>query len=54
VEVQRKICDEMQVVALRDLPYVPTRQFFIPFPFRRNVTDILKGPLPLFWNVSKT
>jgi len=54
VEAQRKICDEMQVVALRDLPYVPTGQFFIPFAFRRNITGILKGPLPLFWNVSRT
>ena len=54
VEAQQKICEEMQTVALHDLPYVPTGQFFIPFAFRRNVTGILKGPLPLFWNVTKT
>ena len=51
---QAKICQEMQEVAFRDLPYVPTGQFFIPFAFRRNVTGILKGPMPLFWNVAKT
>lgn len=54
VEAQQKICEEMQAVALVDLPYVPTGQFFIPFVFRRNVTGILKGPMPLFWNVAKT
>ena len=54
IEAQQKICQEMQTVALHDLPYVPTGQFFIPFAFRRNVTGILKGPLPLFWNVTKT
>jgi peptide/nickel transport system substrate-binding protein len=54
VEAQQKICEEMQAVALVDLPYVPTGQFFIPFAFRRNVTGILKGPMPLFWNVAKT
>jgi peptide/nickel transport system substrate-binding protein len=50
---QQKICEEMQIVAFQDLPYVPTGQFFIPFAFRRNVTSILKGPMPLFWNVKK-
>ena len=53
VAAQQKICEEMQVTALRDLPYVPTGQFFIPFAFRRNVTNILQGPMPLFWNVTK-
>ncbi|WP_019013258.1 ABC transporter substrate-binding protein [Elioraea tepidiphila] len=50
---QARICEEMQMVALRDLPYVPTGQFFIPFAFRRDITGILKGPMPLFWNVSR-
>ena len=51
---QARICEEMQTVALRDLPYVPTGQFFIPFAFRRDVTGILKGPMPLFWNVARS
>jgi peptide/nickel transport system substrate-binding protein len=54
LEAQRKICDEMQIIALHDLPYVPTGQFFIPFALRRNITNVLKGPVPLFWNVAKS
>jgi peptide/nickel transport system substrate-binding protein len=33
---------------------VPTGQFFIPFAFRRDITGILKGPMPLFWNVARS
>jgi peptide/nickel transport system substrate-binding protein len=51
---QKRICEEMQLVAFEELPYVPTGQFFIPFAFRRTVTGILQGPLPLFWNVART
>jgi len=40
--------------ALDHVVYVPLGLFLMNQAWRRNVTGIVKGPLPFFWGVSKT
>lgn len=51
---QKKIARRMQEIAFTEALYVPLGQYFQSAAFRKNVTGQLKGPIPLFWNVSKT
>jgi len=44
---------QMQRIAFDEVPYVPTGMYFQPTAFRRNITGILKGQPPLFWNVRR-
>jgi peptide/nickel transport system substrate-binding protein len=50
---QKRLAREMQTEAFTSALYVPLGQYFQSAAYRRNVTGVLKGPLPLFWNVSK-
>lgn len=45
---------EMQRIAFDEVPYVPTGMYYQPTAFRRNLTGMLKGQPPLFWNVRRT
>jgi len=50
--IQRKhIADEIQMVALREVTYVPWGEWTQPTAFRKNVQGILKFAAPIFWNV---
>ena len=40
--------------ALDQVIYAPLGFFVMHQAWRRNVTGIVKGPLPFFWGVSKT
>jgi peptide/nickel transport system substrate-binding protein len=33
--------------------YVPTGQYAQPYAFRKNVTGVMPGPVPVFWNMEK-
>ena len=33
--------------------YYPTGQYAAPYAHRDNVTGVLPGPAPVFWNVEK-
>ena len=50
---QQKIGRELQLVALEEVPFVPTGQWTVPTARRANVTGILRASRPLFWNVRK-
>ena len=39
--------------ALEDVVYAPTGFFMGYQAWRKNVTGVVKGPLPFFWNVAK-
>ena len=45
---------EMQRVAFEEVPYVPTGMYYQPTAYRRNLTGVLKGQPPLFWNIRRT
>ena len=50
---QQAIAVKMQVQAFQDVPYVPLGQT-LPFTaFRRSLQGVLRGGIPVFWNVQK-
>ncbi|WP_137177898.1 ABC transporter substrate-binding protein [Roseomonas sp. AR75] len=44
---------EMQRIAFEEVPYVPTGMYYQPTAYRRNLTGMLKGQPPLFWNLRR-
>jgi peptide/nickel transport system substrate-binding protein len=48
---RQRLADEVQRVALSEVPYVPWGQWSQPTAFRKNVRDVLKFGAPIFWNV---
>jgi peptide/nickel transport system substrate-binding protein len=49
-EAQRKICVDMQLQCMIDVPSVPLGQFVQPTAYRTSLTGVLRG-FPTFWNV---
>jgi peptide/nickel transport system substrate-binding protein len=49
-EIQRKICQEMQLQCLVDVPSIPLGQYIQPIAYRNRITGILNG-FATFWNV---
>ena len=52
-DAQKKICEQMQLQAFQDVPYIPLGQTITPTAYRSNLTGVLDG-LPLFWNVRRS
>lgn len=50
---RKEIIHKIQLASAELLPFVPLGRFYSPMAFRRNVTDVLKTPLPVFWNLEK-
>jgi len=51
---KKRLAREMQQIVLTEAFYVPLGQYFQSAAFGRNISGHLKGPIPLFWNVTKT
>jgi peptide/nickel transport system substrate-binding protein len=49
---QKKICEQIQLQAFQDVPYIPLGQTITPTAYRSDLTGVLDG-LPLFWNVRR-
>ena len=49
---QKKICEQMQLQAFQDVPYVPLGQYFAPTAYQANLTGMLNGN-PVFWNIRR-
>jgi peptide/nickel transport system substrate-binding protein len=49
-EAQRKVCQDMQLQCMVDVPSVPLGQYIQPTAYRNNVTGVLNG-FATFWNV---
>jgi peptide/nickel transport system substrate-binding protein len=50
----KQLADEIQEVALSEVAYVPSGEWFQPTAFRKNVQGALKFGAPVFWNVKIT
>jgi peptide/nickel transport system substrate-binding protein len=50
---QRKLASDLQAEAFDFVPYVPLGQYFPPSAWRNSLTGLLKGAVPVFWNVQK-
>ena len=51
---QKKICEDMQSYAFEQVPFIPIGQWFYPTAFRNTVTDIVRSPNILHWNLKKS
>ena len=49
---QKKICEELQLQAFVDVPYIPLGQQRGPTAHRKQLQGVLTG-LPLFWNITR-
>jgi peptide/nickel transport system substrate-binding protein len=45
---------EIQANAFESVPFIPLGQYLPPAAYRKNLTGVLKGAVPVFWNVKKT
>ncbi|MBS7813261.1 ABC transporter substrate-binding protein [Roseococcus pinisoli] len=50
---QQRLDRQIQQRAFETVPFIPLGQYMPPAAFRRNITGLLKGPVPVFWNVQK-
>jgi peptide/nickel transport system substrate-binding protein len=50
---QKQIAADIQKRAYDVVMYVPTGQYAQPYAFRKNVTGVMAGPVPVFWNMEK-
>lgn len=51
---QREVAMRIQQAAFRDLPYYPLGQFRQPYAFRRGLVDMVRGPIPVLWNLRRS
>lgn len=49
---QKRLCDQIQVQAFQDVPYIPTGWWMQPFAYNKSLTGMLNG-FPLFHNIKK-
>ncbi|MEY9236641.1 ABC-type transport system substrate-binding protein [Bradyrhizobium japonicum] len=54
LEEEKAAIGQVNKAALEDVVYAPTGFFLTYTAWRKNVSGITKGPLPFFWNVSKS
>jgi len=50
---QKRLDREIQARSFETVPFIPIGQYMPPAGTRRNLTGILKGAVPVFWNVQK-
>ena len=50
---QKRLAAALQAAAFDFVPYVPLGQYFPPSAWRNNLSGLLKGATPVFWNVEK-
>ena len=54
LEEEKAAIGQVNKAALEDVVYAPTGFFLTYTAWRKNVSGITKGPLPFFWDVSKS
>ena len=50
---RRRLDAEIQAHAFETVPFIPLGQYLPPAAYRKNLTGVLKGAVPVFWNVAK-
>ncbi len=50
----KRLDREIQARAFEVVPFIPLGQYLPPTAWRRNLTGLLKGPVPVFWNIEKS
>ena len=52
LDAQKKICEQIQLQAFEDVPFIPLGQSISPTAFRKDIVGVLNGQ-PTFWNVKR-
>ncbi|MCX7379514.1 MAG: ABC transporter substrate-binding protein [Alphaproteobacteria bacterium] len=50
---EKAICEQMQLLAFENVPFLPMAHWFYPTAYRSNLTDFPKAALPIFWGVKR-
>ena len=50
---QQRLDRQIQQRSFETVPFIPLGQYTPPAGYRRNITGLLKGAVPVFWNVQK-
>ena len=50
---RKRLDAEIQLRAFETVPFIPLGQYLPPSAWRSNLSGLLKGAVPVFWNVSK-
>jgi peptide/nickel transport system substrate-binding protein len=53
LDAQKEIARDIQVQAFEDVPYIPLGQMISPTGFRSDLTGMLQGAVPVFWNIRR-
>ncbi len=51
---QKRLDAATQLRAFETVPFIPMGQYLPPAAYRKNLSGLLTGAMPVFWNVSKT
>ena len=51
---QKKICEQMQSVAFKEVPYIPLGSYRLPAALGKNVEDVVHSGSTVFWGARKT
>ena len=49
----KRLDAEIQLRAFETVPFIPLGQYLPPSAWRSNLSGLLKGAVPVFWNVNK-
>lgn len=50
----RRIAEELNRIAMREMYYVPLGYYWQPSAWARNVTGVFRAPATVFWNIGKS
>ena len=53
LDAQKKIARDIQLQAFEDVPYIPLGQMISPTAYRADITGMLPGSVPVFWNLKR-
>ena len=51
--VRKRLDAEIQSRAFETVPFIPLGQYLPPSAWRSGLSGLLKGAVPVFWNVQK-
>jgi len=51
---RRRLDEATQLRAFETVPFIPLGQYLPPAAWRKNLSGLQKGAMPVFWNVTKT
>ncbi len=51
---EKKVCEQIQLEAFNDVPFIPTGQIYYPTAFRNDLTGFVRCAQILFWGVRRT